>query len=168
MLFFQEMNKGAGSSLGLPMLSRGFTLFELLVVIAIIGILGTIGSSFLRSPRLKAEDIQTLANMRQITSLLEQEAVSSANGHYPLISGADDDASWSALLVAFPSQAAQLPATSNGYAAQVNTNSYCLWKASKLTPANIIFCGTGAHCSDKEGVLLGDPSIPAACAHPGG
>jgi prepilin-type N-terminal cleavage/methylation domain-containing protein len=144
---------------------RGFTLIELLVVIAIIGILGTIGSSFLRSPRLKAEDIQALANMRQITSLIEQEAVASANGNYPLISGGDDDASWTALRDTFPSQAAQLPPVGQGYAAQSNATDYCLWKASKLTPANIIYCATGARCSDKEGVPLGDPSIPTACGH---
>lgn len=148
--------------------SRGFTLIELLVVIAIIGILGTIATTAFRGSREKAEDVQSLASLRQITSLLEQEAVASSNGSYIAISElagatADDD-SWAALLAAFPVQAAQLPPVGQGYAVQSDADSYCLWRASKLDPANTIYCETGARCSDKEGVAAGD--LPADCAHP--
>lgn len=148
--------------------SRGFTLIELLVVIAIIGVLGTIATTAFRGSREKAEDVQSLASMRQITSLLEQEAIASSNGSYVPISSASgptaDDDSWAALLAAFPVQAAQLPPVGLGYAAQSDADSYCLWRASKLDPANTIYCETGARCSDKEGV--GGGSLPADCAHP--
>jgi prepilin-type N-terminal cleavage/methylation domain-containing protein len=143
---------------------QGFTLIELLVVIAIIGLLATYGSSYLRSPRLKAEDTQTLANIRQITSLFEQDAVANVSGQYQVISGVDDDASWAVLLGLYPVQAGQLPAVGKGYAVKSNGSGYCLWKASLSTPANIIYCTTGAHCSEKEGVA--PASLPAGCSHP--
>jgi prepilin-type N-terminal cleavage/methylation domain-containing protein len=140
-----------------------FTLIELLVVIAIIGILGSISSYFIRAPRLKAEDVQAVASMRQIAALIEQEAVSDPSGNYVTVSAADDDGSWTALLGAFPSQAAQLPATGNGYAARSDATSYCLWKTSKLDDTKTIYCETGAKCSDREGVDTS--SLPAGCAH---
>ncbi len=147
----------------------GFTLIELLVVIAIIGILGTIGGSYLRSPRQKAEDVQALASMRQVTSLIEQEAVADPTGAYVVISEpqsatADDD-SWAGLLAAFPTQAAQLPTVGQGYAVQSDADSYCLWRASKQDPTMTIYCETGAKCSDKEGVDTAT-ALPAGCAHP--
>ncbi len=150
-------------------IQNGFTIIELLVVIAIIGILGTIGSSYMRSPRQKAEDVQALASMRQITSLIEQEAVASDAGAYvaisePLGPTADDD-SWQALLDAFPAQAAQLPPVGQGYAAQSDASSYCLWKVSRQDDTKTIYCETGAKCSDKEGVDTA-MALPAGCAHP--
>lgn len=145
-----------------------FTLIELLVVIAIIGTLGTMATRYLRSPRSKAEDVQALAVMRQAVSLIEQEAVASLSGAYVAISEpvgatADDD-SWQALLDAFPAQAAQLPPVGQGYAAQSDADSYCLWRASRLDANMTIYCETGAKCSSKEGVAAGD--LPADCAHP--
>lgn len=147
-------------------LRLGFTLIELLVVIAIIGILGSIASVYMGSPRAKAEDVQTLATMRQVASAIEQEQAASLSASYLIASGANDDASWTLLLAALPSdQAAQLPPAGNGYAVESAAAGYCLWKVSRQDDTKTIYCETGARCSDKEGVDTAT-ALPAGCAHP--
>ena len=143
---------------------ESFTLIELLVVIAIIGILASITVSSLGGSRQKAGDIQTVAILKQVGGLLEQKAIDDTGSGYPTDTGADDDASWSILLLTFDSeQVAQLPGVGNGYAAHSDATSYCLWKVSKLDDSKTIYCETGARCSDREGVE--STSLPAGCTH---
>lgn len=60
---------------------RGFTLIEVLVVIAIIGILATFATITLNSSRLKARDTQRVAYVNQINTALELFFLK--NGFYP-------------------------------------------------------------------------------------
>lgn len=145
---------------------RGFTLIELLVVIAIVGVLASISVSSLGNSRQKAEDISSIAILKQVGGLLDQWAVSDVHGGYPDITGADDDASWIATLAVLdPEQVAQLPGSGSGYSGESTVAGYCLWKVSQLDPSKTIYCETGAKCSDKEGVDT-LTALPAGCTHP--
>lgn len=53
------------------LLNKGFTLVELLIVIAIIGILTTIGVGSFRSARIKARDARKKSDLEQIAKSLE-------------------------------------------------------------------------------------------------
>ncbi len=61
---------------------KGFTLVELLVVIAIIGLLSTIAIVSLGSARAKARDATRIADVKQITTALEQYYAD--KGGYPV------------------------------------------------------------------------------------
>jgi len=60
---------------------RGFTLVELLVVIAMIGLLSTIGVVALNQARAKARDAKVLSHVNQIAKMLE--IYNSAKNKYP-------------------------------------------------------------------------------------
>ncbi len=61
---------------------RGFTLIELLVVIAIIGLLSTVIAAPITQARKKGRDGKKVADIRQITSALQQYADDNL-GNYP-------------------------------------------------------------------------------------
>ena len=57
------------------MAKKGFTLIELLVVISIIGILSTLAVVSFNSGRGKARDARRVSDIKQISTLIETEAV---------------------------------------------------------------------------------------------
>ena len=64
------------------MAKKGFTLIELLVVISIIGILSTLAVVSFNSGRGKARDARRVSDIKQISTLIETEAVGSFTGGY--------------------------------------------------------------------------------------
>jgi len=66
---------------------KGFTLVEVLVVIAIISILMTILLPNLNTARLKGKDAKRKANLKQIQSALEMFKADSVDKKYPVNSG---------------------------------------------------------------------------------
>jgi len=66
---------------------RGFTIIELIVVIAIISVLASIVASSVNTIRSKANDAKRIAGVKQLMTALE--LYYSQNGHYP-ISGSCD------------------------------------------------------------------------------
>jgi prepilin-type N-terminal cleavage/methylation domain-containing protein len=62
---------------------KGFTLVELLVVISIIGLLSTIAIVSLGSARAKSRDTKRIADMKQVSTALEQ--FYSDQGGYPAV-----------------------------------------------------------------------------------
>lgn len=63
--------------------NKGFTLIEILVVVAIIGVLATISLVALNTSRAKARDARRIEDVKKIALALEQYA--SDNGDYPLM-----------------------------------------------------------------------------------
>ncbi|MEX0896402.1 MAG: prepilin-type N-terminal cleavage/methylation domain-containing protein [Patescibacteria group bacterium] len=61
---------------------RGFTLIELMVVVAIIAILVTIGLVTYRGAQARARDAEKISNLKAIQAALEQE-YDPITGHYP-------------------------------------------------------------------------------------
>ncbi len=70
---------------GLPACRQGFTLTELLAVIAIMGILATIVMVSLISSRARGRDAQRLAAVQQLRAAIDQYAVD--HGHFPNTGG---------------------------------------------------------------------------------
>ncbi len=68
---------------------KGFTLLELLVVIALIGILASIVMVSLRRVRVEARDARRIDDLRTIADALERYAID--NGHYPRPDQIDKD-----------------------------------------------------------------------------
>ena len=63
---------------------KGFTLIELMVVIAIIGLLASVVIASLNSARVKARDTRRISDLEQIRNALE--LYYNTNGNYPIIS----------------------------------------------------------------------------------
>jgi prepilin-type N-terminal cleavage/methylation domain-containing protein len=134
---------------------KGFTLIELLVVIAIIGILAAITVVSVQGPRNKATDTQSLANLRQVASVLEQSYGDTSS----YLTAAD----WAALVTALTANpyGATVPAapagvTYNGISAAAG---YCLWTPIKAgTADHYVRCKTGATCG-VDVTISGAPSV---------
>jgi len=60
---------------------EGFTLIELLVVIAIIGLLSTLAVTSLNSARGKARDAKRVSDVKQLSTIVEMEAINSSDGY---------------------------------------------------------------------------------------
>src|SRR5690348_7093470 len=73
--------------LGISTFQKGFTLVELLIVIAIIGILSTLLMTNFIGVRQRARDAQRKADVRQIQSALELYRAD--NGSYPAAAGSN-------------------------------------------------------------------------------
>jgi len=69
---------------------RGFTLLEILIVIAIIGILAAVVLASLNSSRVKARDAQRVAQLKEVEKALA--IYYTTNGRYPAGGGSGDTA----------------------------------------------------------------------------
>jgi prepilin-type N-terminal cleavage/methylation domain-containing protein len=65
----------------MPKKSKGFTLIEILVVIAIIGLISTIVFVALNNARIKGRDAKRIAEMHQLE--IAMKGYYALNGHYP-------------------------------------------------------------------------------------
>lgn len=64
-------------------MKRGFTLIELIVVIAIIGVLLTISLAGIGNARVRSRDARRIADIRTIQSALEMHAFNDVSRSYP-------------------------------------------------------------------------------------
>lgn len=76
--------------------NAGFTLVELLVVVAIIGILATIVLTSLNSAKMKARDVRRVSDLRQVALALEMYYNDNMESGYPGTGGSNQwgDSSW--------------------------------------------------------------------------
>src|SRR5437762_10625508 len=72
---------GPSLNLGLPRVSLGFTMIELLIAIAIMAILATTGFTVYTTSLAKSRDAQRRGSLSQMTRALESYALD--NGGYP-------------------------------------------------------------------------------------
>ncbi len=66
-------------------LKKGFTLIEIVTVIAIMGVLGTVITVSLMGARARGRDAQRLSTLQQMRAAIDQYAVD--KGHYPITNG---------------------------------------------------------------------------------
>jgi type II secretion system protein G len=119
------------------MKNRGFTLMELLVVMAIIGVLASVVLSSLNVARTKARDAQRISDARSIRMAINAYFLD--NGSYPNSGGVGIDpndswsnsnhsTSWSALETALRPYISRLPLdpvnTATGWAGASGTYTY--------------------------------------------
>ncbi len=74
---------------------HGFTLIEIVTVIAIMGVLGTVVTISLMGARVRGRDAQRLATLQQIRVGIDQYAVD--HGYYPKTSNTVGAAQWTGL-----------------------------------------------------------------------
>ena len=131
---------------------KGFTLTELLVVVAIIGLLSSIVLASLNSARLKARDVKRLASIRQIQTAVEMYY--DTNGTYPILlaynNTSSGDVNWlTGFATAIRPYISSLPndAMAAGYLYS-STNSgqkYGLAVAFEGSSYNALMTGDGGH-----------------------
>lgn len=97
-------------------LKQGFTLLELLIVIAIIGILVTIATASYSSAQNKSRDARRRADVKAISNAFEQFYADN-NGTYP--------SSCSVSSTYLPAGMPTDPQTGNSYSVSCNSTSYC-------------------------------------------
>ncbi|HBR13299.1 MAG TPA: hypothetical protein DD697_01180, partial [Candidatus Komeilibacteria bacterium] len=68
---FRQLNRPSRSTIFNPKIVQGFTLIELIVVIAIIGILSTLAVVSFNDSRSKARDSERLSDVRAIQGAVE-------------------------------------------------------------------------------------------------
>lgn len=128
---------------------KGFTLIELLVVIAIIGILAAITVVSVQGPRNKARDTQTLSNLRQVASVLEQYY--GDTGSYPV-----NDSDYGGLQTQLVNYGTPLPTSTDPlYNVSSTASGYCLFADSKVDSTHMIRCKSGAQCADVTDAVGG-------------
>jgi prepilin-type N-terminal cleavage/methylation domain-containing protein len=75
--------------------NKGFTLIEMLVVIAVIGLLAALILVGLSSFRVRGRDTRRIADVKEVQNGLELYYMK--NGHYPIVSGTTPNDRWSNL-----------------------------------------------------------------------
>jgi len=90
-VFLGEKNRGFTPYLFIKK-SKGFTLIELLVVIAIIGLLSTLAAVSLNSARAKARDAKRVSDVKQLSTVIQMQAINSAQGTYDILPDGCDEA----------------------------------------------------------------------------
>lgn len=113
----------------------GFTLLEVLVVVAIIGILISIGTASFTSAQKKARDGRRQGDLKSIQTAFEQYNADN-NGNYPATCSVD--------VTYLPAGLPKDPKTGANYTSSCSATSYC-------------FCGL------LEGTATGGNSTNASC-----
>lgn len=124
--------------------SKGFTLLELLIVVAIIGLLASMILVGLSSFRTRGRDARRIADLRQVQNGLE--IYYTKNLQYPIYSSSGNSLdSWNALTAALAGvgirQTPQDPlgdSSSYTYASNLNGQSYVLMAILEDTDNNIL------------------------------
>lgn len=131
--------------------ARGFTLLELLIVVAIIGILSTVVLASLKDARLKAADATVRQEAIQLRNLMEQERTDS--GTYTALKNGGDGSGSGGWIPAGGACDVSLPNFSGQFAGQAA--AVC----AKLVAATGSYCGSNC-------VYFKDVNIAAMPSNP--
>ena len=132
-------------------LNKGFTLVELLIVIAIIGVLSSVVLSSLNISRNKANDAKRIASIKQLQTALE--TYYNDNGQYP---SSADVAFPGVLTTLTPAYISQIPVDPNPatpfryYTASQNPATFYAILVNNQNKPSCYVCG-GSICYDGTG-----------------
>jgi prepilin-type N-terminal cleavage/methylation domain-containing protein len=147
------------SKAGQSQKTKGFTLIELIVVIAIIGLLASIVFASLKTVRVKARDAQRISNLEQIKIALNLYA-SNNNGSFPTggyftsWSGCQDH-SWQDLATILHPYISTLPLDPSGHSAGCpSSDTYWEMYLDNFSGGWIGITGHEGTCSGKTILFL--------------
>ena len=138
---------------------KGFTLVELLIVIAIIGILATLAVVALQNARQSARDAKRIADIRQIQTALE--LYYNARGQYPEQVTSSIEYDGDIYMATVPIA----PTPPDGYC-QNNNNNYIYTQTNNGASYSISFCLGGIVGSLGSGSKQALPGSIWSCGDP--
>jgi prepilin-type N-terminal cleavage/methylation domain-containing protein len=135
----------------------GFTMIELLIVMAIVGVLATLFVATYPNARRRARDAQRQSDIRQYQTALEKYANKNNGSYYPSSGTINIKDQYSTL--GLPASSPDDPGGTNRYKYNGNATQYVLWAQLEVSGAGFfIVCSNGS-----VGTAASAPGSPPAC-----
>ncbi|MGH9929255.1 MAG: type II secretion system protein [Pyrinomonadaceae bacterium] len=145
---------------------EGFSLIELLIVVAIIGIIAAIAIPNLLASRRAANEASATASIRTLTSAEATYAATAGSGAYGSLTMLSGQGLIDTVLAAGLKSGYNFGATASGAGTAASPFAY-VTGAAPATFSGVTATGTRAFCSDATGVILAEAAAsttaPTTC-----